>query len=399
MIGTGQTAMGWALRTDAAEGARQTLTQRLFMDRLSAILFLGMVLLIAVYTCVRPDYNWDMVAYVAAALEDTITDPVALHAETWKEIEVGAQPAQLYEIQQGNPYNVHQWTNPVDFESQLSMYRVKVGYIWVLELLAPVLGLVKGAIAISILSTLLVGALCFAWLRSADAMQGALILGPALIVADLFHMATAITPDMLLAVVSLTAIYMLSRGRDLAACLLFFASVFVRPDNIVVIFAFLIAAIAFGWRYLPLLATFAASLAACVFISETSGHPGWWTHFYFSCVQIQNSMVGFHPDFTPGAFIHGYVRGVLVALADNDWPPILVMLVCGWAMLHKAGRIPDGRANAILFALTIGTLGKFASFPLPDDRFFFVTIAGMLIMLVTLWKPRFDLVPTGEPKS
>jgi hypothetical protein len=41
----------------------------------------------------------------------------------------------------------------------------------------------------------------------------------------------------------------------------------------------------------------------------------------------------------------------------------------------------DGRANALAFALAIGTLGKFASFPLPDDRFYFVFISGMAIVL------------------
>ena len=50
----------------------------------------------------------------------------------------------------------------------------------------------------------------------------------------------------------------------------------------------------------------------------------------------------------------------------------------------------DGRATALMFAFAIGTLGKFASFPLPDDRFYFVFIAGMLFIVLTRWKPRFD---------
>jgi hypothetical protein len=46
-----------------------------------------------------------------------------------------------------------------------------------------------------------------------------------------------------------------------------------------------------------------------------------------------------------------------------------------------------------MFALTIGLLGKFASFPLPDDRFYFVFTAGMAMLLVVMWKPRFDCAP------
>ncbi|HTV72005.1 MAG TPA: hypothetical protein VMF90_26025, partial [Rhizobiaceae bacterium] len=129
-------------------------------------------------------------------------------------------------------------------------------------------------------------------------------------------------------------------------------------------------------------------------ISKYGDHPGWWAHFYFSCVHIQNSMVDFHPPFSLVDAARGYVRGVTVALMDNDWPALLAGLTAAWALLYRAGRIRDARANALVFALAIGTLGKFASFPLPDDRFYFVFIAGMAILLVTMWKPRFDVAPS-----
>ena len=91
------------------------------------------------------------------------------------------------------------------------------------------------------------------------------------------------------------------------------------------------------------------------------------------------------------------VRGAIVAVADNDWPALLVLLVCGWALLNKAGRIPSGRGNPLLFAMVIGTLGKFASFPLPDDRFYFVTIGGMAVLMAIYWRPRFDFAAGGAP--
>lgn len=391
MMETGRSPVEWALGTGAVAGVARALTRRLFLDRLAGIAFIGMFLLIAAYTVIRPDYNWDMVAYVATALEDEIPDAAALHAETWREIEAAnPPPARLYDIQQGNPYNLHQWQNPQDFQSQLSMYRVKMGYIWLMQALRPLTGLVDAAIFLNVLPLLAIGLVTYLWMREADAMQAALLLGPALLIADLFHMATAITPDILLAAVSLLALYMLARGRDLAAGALLFASVFIRPDNVVVIFALLITAVLFGWRLMPMLLTFVASMAACVLIQKLNGHPGWWAHFYFSCVEIQNSMAGFHPDFSLAAFAQGYLRGAVISIADNDWPAMLVLLVCGWALLNKAGRMPAGRGNALLFAMAIGTLGKFASFPLPDDRFYFVTIGGMAVLMAIYWRPRFD---------
>lgn len=385
------TAMGWALGTGAAGALGRAASNRTLLDRVAAAFFVAVFLFVAAYTWVRPDYNWDMVAYIASALENRTESPEQLHAEAWKAVSEGAREAQLYNLQYGNPYNRHQWENPADFESQLSMFRVKIGYIWLMRALEPLVGIAKASILLSVLPALGFGLVCLFWLGRERALQGAIILAPALVVADVLHMTTAVTPDMLLALVSMGALYLLARKQDVAACILLFLSVFIRPDNIILVFALLLTAIAFGWRILPIAATFVASFAACMLISKLGGHPGWWAHFYFSCVEIQNSMTNFHPDFSLLAVIKGYARGAAVALLDNDWPPLFLALLAGWALLYRAGRLGAGRENALMFALAIGTLGKFASFPLPDDRFYFVFTAGMAMLLVVMWKPRFDV--------
>lgn len=385
------TLMEWALHTRLAKSLIRGAGSKRLLDRLAACFFALVCLAIAAYALVRPDYNWDMVAYIATALEDRHSDPADLHAETWKLIGEGASEVQLYELQYGNPYNRNQWENPADFQSQLSMYRVKIAYTSLLRMLEPVTGLVKASILLSVLPSLAFGALCLYWLAREDALQGAILLAPMLVIADYGHMTTAVVPDMLVSVVSLFALYLLARGRDVAACVALLISVFIRPDNVILVFALLLTAIAFGWRVMPFLVTFVASLAGSMVVAKLGGHPGWWAHFYFSCVEIQNSMANFSPDLSLSAFVRGYVRGMVVAIMDCDWPPILVLLLAAWALLGRAGRTGCGRANALMFALAIGTLGKFASFPLPDDRFYFVFIGGMAVLLVTMWKPRFDI--------
>lgn len=391
MTANERTAIGWALGTAPARLLMRAAGRKVLLDRLAAVFFAAVCLLVSAYALVRPDYNWDMVAYVTAALEDRHPDPVELHAETWKRISEGASQSQLYHLQYSTPYNKHQWENPVDFQSQLSMYRVKVAYVALIEALEPLVGLVKASMLMSILPSLALGALCLWWLGRDDALQGAFVLAPVLMLADYTHMTTAVVPDMLVSVVSVLAILLFARKRDFVACIVLLMSVLIRPDNIVLAFALLLTAIAFGWRVLPLLLTFVVGLAACVAMSKFGGHPGWWAHFYFSCVEIQNSMANFHPDFSLGVALRGYMRGVLVAIMDNDWPAIFTLLLAAWALLNRAGRTGTERANALVFALAIGTLGKFASFPLPDDRFYFVSIAAMAVVLVTMWKPRFDL--------
>lgn len=396
--GSGRSLVDWLLAHKlVADGAGRLLV-RPVLDRLAAIFMVLVIAGTAAYAMVRPDYNWDMVAYIATALENRIDSAEELHARTWAEIEQGARESQIYKLKAGNPYNLHQWENPDDFQSQLSMYRVKIAYIAMIRGLEPVFGLALSSILLSVVPAFALGILCLGWLWRQDALQASVVVAPLLVLADYAHMTTAVSPDMLLALVSLAAIMLLVKGRDLPAYALLLASVLIRPDNIILVFALLITAVLFRWRILPMLVTFLAAFAVCVYVQKLGDHPGWWAHFYFSCVTIQNSMIGFAPDFSLVAFIKGYVRGVVVALMDNDWPGLLLLLVAAWALLARAGRM-SGRANAITFALIIGALGKFASFPLPDDRFYFVFIAGLIVVLAAQWRPNFALPHTAGAKA
>ena len=140
------TILGWAARTPIGEAVVRTAGRRSLLDRAAALLMALTGMAIAAYGTLRPDYNWDMVAYVATALENRIDDPVALHAETWRLIDAGADQAEQFKLKQSNPYNLHQWQNPADFQSQLSMYRVKVAYVWLLGALEPVVGAVGAGV-------------------------------------------------------------------------------------------------------------------------------------------------------------------------------------------------------------------------------------------------------------
>ena len=93
MSTTEGTAMGWALRTGAAAELKRAASSRTLLDRLAVVFFAATFLAVSVYTFVRPDYNWDMVAYLATALEDRVSDPEGLHAATWAQVEAGAPEA------------------------------------------------------------------------------------------------------------------------------------------------------------------------------------------------------------------------------------------------------------------------------------------------------------------
>ena len=176
--------MAWALRSPVGETMVRAAGRRSLLDRATAALMVLTILAIAAYGTLKPDYNWDMVAYVASALENGIDDPQALHDETWRLIDQGASEADQFKLKQSNPYNLHQWENPADFKSQLSMYRVKVAYITLLRMLEPVTGLVTASILLAVVPSVLFGALCLWWLGRESALQGAVVLMPVLLLAD-----------------------------------------------------------------------------------------------------------------------------------------------------------------------------------------------------------------------
>ncbi|MFD1199031.1 hypothetical protein ACFQ3K_12010 [Brucella gallinifaecis] len=342
-----------------------------------------------IYSVTKPDNNWDMIAYIATAIEDRYPDASALHEETWRQVSAATTQDELNTLKYGGDYRRAQWESPDNFQSQLIMYRVKIGYVQLLRLIEPYTGLVLGGHLISLAAAIASSLIILAILAHYNALQAGLLVGPALLVAGLGPITSAVFPDIVLAALSFAAIFALLKERDWLASVLLILSFTIRPDNIIMIFALLITAVLFGWRKLPLLAAFIISVIMGLAISRYAGHTGWWAHLYFTCIETQNSMAGFKPDFSLLLLIKAYIRGAILALYLESWPSILLVLLVAWAAMARAG-IKTGipRLNGIAFAMFIGILGKFVYFPMPYDRFFFNMLIIMVLMLSLIWATR-----------
>ena len=176
----------WALDTGIGRGIVQAAENRTLLDRLRVRL------LRVASASASPSTRWSGPTTIGTwspmsrPLSKTATRIRSnLHAATWAVISEGASEAQLYQIQYGNPYNKHQWENPADFQSQLSMYRVKVAYIWLMRLMEPVTGLANAldpAVDHS-LARFRRAVLCTGW-RARTPCRRAFILAPVLMLAD-----------------------------------------------------------------------------------------------------------------------------------------------------------------------------------------------------------------------
>src|SRR5690606_23684230 len=96
MSSTAQPKIGRAASPGAGEGLLQRLLRRARLDRAVALFLLLGVLAVAAHGWLKPDYNWDMVAYIATALENRTDNAEQLHAQTWSLIDAGASEAQQY---------------------------------------------------------------------------------------------------------------------------------------------------------------------------------------------------------------------------------------------------------------------------------------------------------------
>ncbi|MEH6720047.1 MAG: hypothetical protein V7704_14285 [Aurantimonas endophytica] len=364
------------------------MTARVF-STLAVAAFALFVLLSSLFGLIKPEHNWDMAPYIAASLEDRYEGLQALHTAAWEATRYGISDFQWYEITRGNTYIVDQFANPDHFVSQLSMYRVKLGYILALRYLDRLVEPVTATAIVASLSTLVVGLVLLAWAVRHGFSQSLLLAAPVLLLAGYFDMAMLATPDMMMAAFGIPGIYLAAKGRYWLSVPFLLAMFLVRPDGIIFLFALLLAALAFGQGRLPMLLAFLAAVLMYGPIAEAAGHPGWWPHYYFSNIALQNDMRGFEPAFSIGAYLHGIVRGINVGLRFNNWPMIMAVLLLGWLLLAARGRGADRNATMVLTAIVLCFIGKYVTFPLPDDRVYFIFVAPFLMILLEAWKPDF----------
>ena len=362
-----------------------------FVRTMAPALFAVVMVAVALGALVKPAHNWDMAPYIAVALEDEITDPVELHSHVWAIMERSASSGQFHTLRYGNPYNIAQFENPEFFNSQLGMYRVKYGYIEALRFLGPIVGYVEATQLINFISVLIFGTVLILWMRRFDAAEGLLILAPFMLATDFLTMAQLANPDLMTFSAFLVAIYLLRIGKDWWAVPAMLAAFVIRPDGIIFIFALLLATVLLGGRKLPMITAFALSVGGYFLITQNSGHPGWWPHFVFSNLELQNDMRGFEPAFDIVVYIKSLVRGISVGIRFGTWVAVSALLLLFWVLLRRSHREPTGTAAKLLLAVILCVGGKFTTFPLPDDRVYFLYVLLAAVLLIEAWKPRFDL--------
>ena len=139
-------------------------------------------------------------------------------------------------------------------------------------------------------------------------------------------------------------LYALHRKREVVAVLALFLAFMVRSDTIAFLGILAVLFVLFRQISLGAFGAFIAAAIAYSFLSNGAGHPGWWTHFWFSNVAQQLTMEGFHPEFSIAVYLKALASGLVRCVTELAWPGMLVILVAAWAFIRSIAW-ENGRAR------------------------------------------------------
>ena len=267
-----------------------------------------------------PDYDWDMVGYVATAYQFTQDDPDKIHSDTFADMKAGLPgdeykkflgqdrpPGNFREIVAGDPQSLKEVT---------PIYAVKPLYPALLLTLNHFgLGMVDAAVWISRISYLLTGLLLYFWFSRHYSAIISII--PAILAASTTVVLKSVeqtTPDALSTLILLYAFFLfVETSQHKLAFLILLFSVTARPDNIILLM-FLTAFSFLNGRERKVfpLAVAAGGLGIYALQVSYSGYYGWSTIFHHTFMGTLN-----YPATEPFSFAF---TDYLTILFHNSFP-------------------------------------------------------------------------------
>lgn len=357
-----------------------------FSNPLGALSILGLIAAIMALAWLRPVHAWDQIAYLGAAWRDLFPDPEVLHGRVYEAVRLGVTPEEFVALSEGDAYRLRQSTDPQAFHSMLGMYAVKWLYVKAIALVAPLTGALGAAFAVNSGAAALFAFVLLWWLRAVEMLNLAPAVVALLLIAGFPAMAMAETPDLLASAFILAALLLLDRGYAVAGVAALVLGVLTRPDQAATAGVLM----AFFWltrdRLAPALAAgFAASVAAYLFASHGSGHPGWWPHLWFSTYRMQDTMEFFEPAFSLAVYAQAFAWNLVRAGFENAWLGLYLAMLILWAALHAGGLRFTDRRIALIGAAVTAIAAKFVLFPLHDGRTAFpLLFPALLLMLASV---------------
>lgn len=350
-------------------------------DIYSAIFLSGFFVMAVAMTFLRPVYNWDVLAYIGAMAKGNFSSAAELHAYAYGIVREAVPSEAFSALTETAGYRLRQFEDPAAFVSMLGMYEMKWLYIALMQWLAPYIGPFNATYVINVGALFILTLSTGLWLRSKRLSGYAPLAIGLFFVLQLPGFYATQQPDFLSNSLLIASLLAYERKRDLLGSGLMLLTILVRPDQIAT--AGVLMACAWflrdgSWRIFA--GTFIIGLLAWLLIGQNTEGVGYWSHFWFSTFKIQDTMVGFHPDFSPIVYLTAIGFNIYRSLFENTWLAAYAMGMGLLGYLYFRGAIRWTRQQVLLLTMLLAVAAKFAIFPLSDGRIYFAQLAVLFLV-------------------
>ena len=377
---------------------------RIMRNKLFISLYLVFIILIALYALKKPEYNWDMLAYMSVVVGYDHSDVTFVH-DTVYNIAKQQLPASTYSqlTDAGIPYRKRMAENADQFHQQMPFYTVKPLYTGLVYLFYKAgFPLIRASLLPSFLGYVLTGWLLIFWIKRYMQFFLALAIGIFMMLTPtMWGIARLSTPDCVSTFLLLGAVYFILERRSLLFAFIFLLlSIFARVDNAVPAF-FILSLLAFTNKWEPkisvkkylLMLLFVALSYLCITLS-TRGY-GWDMFYYASLVKSSNLSHAVHQEFHLKDYIALSISQIMTGLFYSN-----LFLFITLALLLFIGRPPFQFRNLSIDQLFVGVIivsivVRFILQPIVSDRYYAAYYICILILLIRSLSRRTNIPPVA----
>ncbi len=354
----------------------------------------------------RPQFNWDMLAYMALALEWELDDPVEIHERTYAAARAELPPLAFQSLLLPGVM-LERSRDAQAFHEHIAFFRARVLYTGLVSALHRTgVPLAKATHVVSLGAWTLLALLALVWTSRHLPFWAAVFVSLGLAHAPpLLNTASYSTPDALATCVTAAAIYaVLERRSWVAGAVLCLLALSARTETIVFLVLWTAATVALDRENRPpwkALAPFlAASLALYLGLASFSGEYGWWPIFQVSFVEKTLHPSELQKTVDLGVYLrvlaqqlaeipgNGYFETERSVVGSTLFFVYAGLAIAGIAIAERFERSGDRRALrghvALLVALLGTSLVRFAIFPKLWDRYLAVFYAVVPLVLLSL---------------
>lgn len=304
----------------------------------------------------RPTYNWDMIPYAVLVSGD-------FHG-AWALVKSYVSPEKFQELCCSGEYRLSRFSNPAALQSDLPMYTIKIGYIWLAKILSVVADPIRALQIVSFVGATVVAVAGFAAFNRLNGTYRFLWL-PAVLLLHLPYLARLSTPDALAtAFFAVSGLCVLGGSIGIGAALAL-AGLLVRPDSVIVCL-FLAGYLVLQKHRMTGLTLAGCALLAYFAITLSVDHIGWWKHFYFTHIGRTDEAIAFDLKL----YLWTVIRTANMALHSYVW--IATVLLCVCVAFRRFDR--HSREQQFMLAMLGAVAAHFVIFPIWDGRVYSVSL-------------------------